>query len=250
MSPLAVMIVDDEPLAQRRLQLLLADMEDVRVAGIASGVTEAARMLTQDRPDVILLDIRMRDGSGFDLLERLPEGLAPPAVVFVTAYDAHALRAFDSEAVDYLLKPVERARLVRALARIRQQRGGGTPAPAPEPAPPPPAYDTEFWVRRNASGLIRIGTEQIDYATGEGDYVRLHLAQGSYLTSETLAGLVQRLDPRLFVRIHRSSIVRLAAVKEVRRTPLGALEVLMLSGARLRVGRVYTRALRDMIRAS
>lgn len=248
MTPLEVLIVDDEPLAQRRLQLLLAGMEGVRVAGIASGVTDALRLLADGRPDVILLDIRMRDGSGFDLLERLPDGVAPPAIVFVTAYDAHALQAFDNEAVDYLLKPVERARLARALERIRGQRDGRTPEPqAPAPVPP---YESEFWVRRNASGLIRIGVEQIDYATGEGDYVRLHLAQGSYLTSETLAGLVQRLDPRLFVRIHRSSIVRLAAVKEVRRSPLGALEVLMLSGARLRVGRVYTPALRDMIRAA
>lgn len=248
MTPLEVMIVDDEPLAQRRLQLLLAGMEGVRVAGIASGVTDAIRLLADGRPDVILLDIRMRDGSGFDLLQRLPDGIAPPAIVFVTAYDAHALQAFDNEAVDYLLKPVERARLARALERIRGQRHGQ--ASAPQAAAPAPAYESEFWVRRNASGLIRIGVEQIDYATGEGDYVRLHLAQGSYLTSETLAGLVQRLDPRLFVRIHRSSIVRLAAVKEVRRSPLGALEVLMLSGARLRVGRVYTPALREMIRAA
>lgn len=248
MTPLDVLIVDDEPLAQRRLQLLLAGMDGVRVAGIASGVAEALRMLPDARPDVILLDIRMRDGSGFDLLDRLPDGVAPPAIVFVTAYDAHALQAFGAEAVDYLLKPVERVRLARALERIRGQRA----APAPQhPATPPAAvYESEFWVRRNASGLVRIGIEQIDYATGEGDYVRLHLAQGSYLTSETLAGLVQRLDPRLFVRIHRSSIVRLAAVKEVRRSPLGALEVMMQSGARLRVGRVYTPALRDMIRAS
>jgi DNA-binding LytR/AlgR family response regulator len=258
-KPLDVMIVEDEPIAQRRMQLLLSDMPGVSVSKVAAGRLEALKVLKRHSPDVILLDIRLRDGTGFDLLD----GLSPeetPAIVFVTAFDSHAVAAFDTLAIDYLLKPVERSRLERALDRARghilsrdaEERAAemrDVLSALREGQTGRHEFETELWVRRNASGLVRIAVDQIDYATAEDDYVRLHLPSHSYLTSERMSGLERRLDPRSFIRIHRSSIVRIAAVKEIRRTPTGALEAIMNSGARLRVGRLYTKPLRDMLRA-
>jgi DNA-binding LytR/AlgR family response regulator len=233
LKPLKLLIVDDEPLARRRLQLVLAGVPGIELVGLASGRLDGLKQIRRFRPDIVLLDIRMRDGTGFDLIDALePDNV--PAVIFVTAFDGFAVQAFDTMAVDYLLKPVERARLERAIERARDKAAAKDAEErvaelkavlgAIRSQREDKSYETEFWVRRNASGLIRIAVEQIDYATAEDDYVRLHLAQHSHLTSETLAGLEKRLDPRHFVRIHRSSIVRIAAVKEIRRTAVGALE--------------------------
>jgi DNA-binding LytR/AlgR family response regulator len=258
---LRTLVADDEPLAQRRLQLLLSSMDGVELIGTASGRMEARKLIERHKPDLVLLDIRMRDGTGFDLLDELDDEDVP-AVVFVTAFDSYATRAFDAAAVDYVLKPIEEARLQKALDRARDQlanREGAArmaemravlDALRSEDGKRTNGYETEFWVRRNASGLVRVPVDGIDHITAEVDYVRLHLKGHSYLAKETLANLQTRLDPKQFIRVHRSSIVRLAAVKEIKRVGVGAVEVHMLNGARLRVGRAFNRALRDALRVN
>lgn len=258
MSPLRVIVVDDEPLARRRLQILLAGIEGVDLVGTASGRIEARRLVEKECPDLLLLDIRMRDGTGFDLLEEL-DASAMPAVIFVTAFDSFATRAFDTAAVDYVLKPIEEARLRKAICRARDQLAyrdseerlaemrSVLDALRAEDSRKAGGFETEFWVRRNASGLIRVPVDGIDHITAEVDYVRLHLKGHSYLAKETLANLQTRLDPSQFIRIHRSSIVRLSAVKEIKRVGVGTVEVHMLNGARLRVGRAFSRTLRDAL---
>lgn len=261
MLSLRTLVVDDEPLAQRRLQLLLSEVEGVELVGSASGRMEARRLIERHRPDLVLLDIKMRDGTGFDLLDEL-EDEDMPAVVFVTAFDSYATRAFDAAAVDYVLKPIEEPRLRKALDRARGQlasRDGAARlaemrsvlnALRSEDARRADGFETEFWVRRNASGLIRVAVDAIEHITAEVDYVRLHVRGHSYLAKETLFNLQTRLDPKQFIRIHRSSIVRLSAVKEIKRVGVGAVEVHMLNGARLRVGRAFNRALRDALKVN
>ncbi len=257
MLSIRTLIVDDEPLAQRRLQIILSEIEGVELVGTASGRIEGRRLIERLRPDLLLLDIRMRDGTGFDLLDEL-EDAQVPAIIFVTAFDSFAAKAFDAAAIDYVLKPIEKARLERAIVRARDHlctrdtadrlaemravvdalRGeGGRGA----------GYETEFWIRKNANGLIRVPVEGIEHITAEVDYVRLHLKDHSYLAKDTLANLQTRLDPKQFVRVHRSSMVRLAAVKEIKRVGIGTVEVHMLNGARLRVGRAFSRSLRDAL---
>jgi DNA-binding LytR/AlgR family response regulator len=258
---LRTLIVDDEPLAQRRLQLLLSGIEGIDVIGTASGRMEARKLVERHGPDLLLLDIKMRDGTGFDLLDELQADTIP-ATIFVTAYNSFATRAFDAAAVDYVLKPIEEVRLRRAIARARDQLSSRDSveriaemrvvleALRKEAGWRAGGYETEFWVRRNATGLIRVPVEGIEHITAEVDYVRLHLKGHSYLAKETLANLQTRLDPNQFVRIHRSSIVRLAAVKEIKRAGVGTVEVHMLNGARLRVGRAFSQTLRQALRVN
>lgn len=261
MQKLRTLIVDDEPLARRRLELLLSDLEVVDVVGSAGSCAEGVAALRRLEPDLLLLDIQMRDGTGFDLLEAM-QADRPPIVIFVTAFDSFAARAFDAAALDYVLKPIESERLARAIDRAASHRaerdassraaelGAALDALRGNIGPSSERYDTEFWVRRNGSGLVRIPVDQIEYITAEVDYVRLHLPGHSYLARDTLASLQERLDPKHFIRVHRSSIVRISAVKEIRRSPVGAVEVHLSNRVKLRVGRAFNRALRDLVQTT
>jgi DNA-binding LytR/AlgR family response regulator len=260
MLPLRTLIVDDEPLARRRLEIILADNDSVRIVGCASGCAEAREAIRRHRPQVVLMDVMMRDGTGFDVLESVPDDNFP-SVIFVTAFDSFAARAFDAAAIDYVLKPIETPRLNLALARARErwssrelearlQETRAVLATLKNAASPGGGYEREFWVRRNASGMVRVAVEDINYVTAEVDYVRLHLAEQSYLARETLTNLQSRLDPGVFLRVHRSSIVRISAIREIKRSRVGVVEVHVVGGARLRVGRAYNRALRDALRVN
>ena len=254
---LRVLAVDDEALALRRLQLALGEMPDVELVGMAKSCAAARKAIAELRPDVVLLDIKMRDGSGLDVADALPEE-EPPAVIFVTAFDAYATRAFDLRAADYVLKPVEFDRLRRAIdsarmslesrraadriaelkAVVRALRDRADAEPAERP-------DAELWVRRSVTNFVRVPVDEVDWIAAEGGgYVRLHTRDRSFLHRGTISGLQSRFDPQAFVRIHRGTLVRLAAVAEVRRTALGLPEVILASGTRLRVGRVHAKQLR------
>ena len=260
-----ILVVDDEPLARRRLQLALAELGAPYVlVGQANGRATALQLIAQERPDILLLDIRMRDGTGFDVLEALSADHVP-AVIFVTAFDEFAMRAFDVNAVDYLLKPVEFERLRLARDPAGEQRQGPPPTHplADRPAElhrviaalrashhvePVPRPENEFWIRRSTGGFVRVPARSIDWATIEEDYVRLHSNGRSYLLRDSIRGLAAKLDPRQFLQVHRSTLVRVDCVAEVVRGSSGLPEVVLTSGERLKVGRIYARSLRQRFR--
>ncbi|MGV3729852.1 MAG: LytR/AlgR family response regulator transcription factor [Sphingopyxis sp.] len=255
MTALRLLVVDDEPLALRRLELLIARIDGAECCGSASGCREAVAATVRLRPDVVLLDVRMRDGTGFDYLDALG-GKDMPQIIFVTAFDSHAVEAFTQQALDYLLKPIEQGRLEAALARARRaiaQREKALRAEELEEVvgnlrdkiagDAAPRFETELWVRKNVTGFVRIEVGSIDWMAAEDDYVRIALGDKSYLLRSTLSELERRLDPSQFLRIHRSTIVRRAAVAEFRRDGTG-FEACLCSGVRHRVGRVYAKRIR------
>ena len=257
-----ILIVDDEPLARRRLELILAELgvPETTVAS-AEGVASARAAISATPPDIILLDVRMRDGNGFDVLEDMP-ATAAPAVIFVTAFDDFAVRAFDVAAADYLVKPVSAERLRRALDRAEESLLTRSPAarrtlleriaadaPArPGERPVNDGLETEFWIRRAGGDFVRLDVASIDYATVEEDYVRIFAAGRSYLLRESIRGLLARLDPNEFLQVHRSAIVRASELVEVAGGRFGQAEVVLRSGVRLPLGRVHGKVVQRLIR--
>lgn len=259
-----ILIVDDEPLARRRLELLLSDLGYERPAILAaSGVTEAVDWLEREHIDIVLLDIRMRDGTGFDVVRRLPANAAP-AIVFITAFDDFAVRAFEIAAADYLIKPVSAERLASALERAvhvvnslapeqRRQayaRIAASEAAEPERIAATTARETEFWIRRAGGDFVRLETAAIDYAVVEEDYVRIFAGERSYLLRESIRGLLARLDQDEFVQVHRSAIVRTSELAEVTRSRMGQAEVRLRGGQRLPLGRIHGKKIQRLVARS
>jgi DNA-binding LytR/AlgR family response regulator len=258
MKPLRVLIVDDEPLALRRLAILLRTLPNVEQVGEAKGVREALTKIDDLAPDVVLLDIKMRDGSGFDVVDELTRRSIAPVVVFVTAFDRFAVRAFETCAAGYLLKPVERDRLALSLQKARQRRGEIDAEQRvaelreiirslrSEADERDPRYESEFWLK-SGSGLVKVPVDTIEWVSSEGEYVRLHAASGSYLMRGSIRQLERRLDPERFVRIHRRWLVRKAAIALLQVSSLSRTSVLLSSGTRLTAGRIYGKRLRDLL---
>ena len=232
-QPLRILVVDDEPLAVERLQLLLARLEGVSVAGTANDGEAALRIAEAVSPDLVLLDIAMPGMDGIDVARALSESTVDPAVVFVTAFDNFAVAAFDVAAIDYLMKPVQPERLERALARVRDHLAGGRRA-----ARPTTAYVEDFWVPDH-SGLVRIAASDIERITAERDYMRLHVANRSWLIHRTIAKLEEDLDPGLFMRVHRSVIVRRDTITGLYRDDAGHWTARLRDGCEQRIGRSY-----------
>ncbi|MDB5692464.1 MAG: response regulator transcription factor [Alphaproteobacteria bacterium] len=235
-EPLRILIVDDEPLAIERLQLLLARMEDVALAGTALEGAAALRLVEATAPDVILLDIAMPGMDGIDVARALARVPKPPVVIFVTAFDTFAVAAFDVEAVDYVMKPVAAERLARAVERARDRlaRRGDEPAPEGRGS----KQLDEFWVSE-ARGLVRLAATDVDRITAERDYMRLHVGRRSWLINHTIARLEDELDPDRFVRLHRSAMVRRDFVTGLRRDETGRWYAQLADGNEQKVGRLY-----------
>ena len=258
MSPLRVLTVDDEQLALRRLKLLLQTMPQVEHVGEASNCCDALEQINALRPNVVLLDIKMRDGSGFQVVEALAERPNPPAVVMVTAFDQFAARAFDSAVVDYLLKPVERDRLVRALNRVQERlQAVDSKQRADElqqilrnlraaPGGDGERYETEFWLR-NSSGLVRVPVDAIDYVSSADEYISIHTPSGAHLMRGSIRQFEERVEPGLFVRVHRRWLVKRSAISELATKRIGGTEVVLRNGKRLPAGRVHLKLLRQSI---
>jgi DNA-binding LytR/AlgR family response regulator len=260
MSPLRVLTVDDELLALRRLKLLLQTMPHIDHVGEASNCGEALARIHELRPNVVLLDIKMRDGNGFQVVEAVAERPNPPAIVFVTAFDQFAARAFDSAVVDYLLKPVERDRLARALARVQErlkaidaeQRADELQQILRNLRAAPhndgdPAYETEFWLR-SSSGLVRVPVDAIDYVSSADEYISIHTPFGAHLMRGSIRQFTHRVEPGLFVRVHRRWLVKRSAIAELSTRALGRAEVVLRNGQRLPAGRVHMKQLRHLVR--
>ena len=242
-GPLKVLVVDDEPLATERLQLLLARVDGVDLVGTAADGEAAVRMAEALQPDLLLLDVAMPGLDGIDVARALAGRRPAPAVVFVTAFDQFAVAAFEVEAVDYLMKPVESSRLERALDRARayiHSRGAANPAETQ----PASRYLEEFWAT-DLSGLVRVAARDIDRISAERDYMRLHVGTRSWLIHHSMSALEDGLDPALFVRLHRSAIVRRDFIKGFQRNPSGRWIARLADASEQPVGRLYA----DNVRA-
>jgi two-component system response regulator AlgR len=239
---LRVLIADDEPLATERLQLLLARSVGARLVGIASDGESAVAMAGELSPDLLLLDIAMPGLDGIEVARALARQNPSPAVVFVTAFDQFAVAAFEVAAVDYLMKPVDPARLQRALDRAWEYIDNRRDH-APE-RKEPRRWLEEFWAS-DLTGLVRIAASDVDRVSAERDYMRLHVGRRSWLIHHSMAALEEGLDPALFVRLHRSAIVRKDFITGFTRNPSGRWIARLADGTEQPVGRLYS----DRVRA-
>ena len=253
---LRVYAVDDEPLALRRVELLLGRIAAVELVGTARNGREAIEAVRALAPDVLLLDIRMAGLDGFDVVEALT-GPKVPLVIFVTAFDQFAVRAFEISAVDYIVKPVELERLRAALTRARRNlEAADATARGDElrqaiamlrgQAPAAPRYETQIWTERR-NRFVPVKVADIDWVEAERDYVRLHVAGESYLLRETIGAMEARLDPEQYVRVRRSALVRRERIQAIRRAGYGDYRVQLSSGGEVRVGRTYVKGMRALI---
>jgi two-component system, LytTR family, response regulator len=228
---LRVVIADDEPLARSRLRALLADHADVIVEAEAEDSAAALQAIRTLKPDLVLLDIEMPGGGGVELARRLHVTPAP-FVVFVTAHAEHAVEAFAAGAVDYLLKPFDEPRLATSLARAREALAGRRALAG-----------TTGHLERVAVSLgkrtLFVATAAIDWLAASGNYVELHVGGEVHLMRGTLGALELQLDPRVFVRVHRSYVVRLDAVKELRSLGAGEQRIVLADGMELPVSPRY-----------
>ena len=247
-----VLIVDDEPLARRHLRSILGADSDVVVTGEASNGRDAVEMIAHLAPDLVLLDVQMPEMDGFSVVAQLhPPNV--PMIVFVTAHDSYALKAFDVHAVDYVLKPVSRDRLLQAvsLAKTRLTSGDATAR-----------NDNlrhlvdEVKALRGAERLairvdgkhVLIPAESIDWIEAVDDYVRIHVGKTSHLVRGTLASFDAKL-PKLFMRVHRSAIVNTSRIKEVFPNQQGDYRITLGDGTRLPSGRSYRTAVAEFLRS-
>jgi two-component system LytT family response regulator len=233
---LTAIIVDDEPLARSNLAVLLRLHPDIEiVAECPSGVDALAKVRTH-KPDLLFLDVQMPECDGFDVLELLGNDV-PPAVVFVTAYDQYALRAFEAGALDYLLKPFDNARFDLALKRARQKIALGKILPR----------KLERLAIKNAGHVSFLKISEIDWIEAADYYACLHVAQRTHMLRRSISELEQDLDPSIFCRIHRSTIVNLDRVRGLTLTEDGEYEVLLENKTKLRLSRSYRKQLQSRL---
>jgi two-component system response regulator AlgR len=233
---LRVLIADDEPLAAERLQLLLARADGAQLVGTASDGDSAIKLTEALHPDLLLLDIAMPGLDGIGVARALAAQNPSPAVVFVTAFDHFAVAAFEIEAVDYLMKPVEPGRLQRALDRARAYLRSRSSQPQPGKTS---RWLEEFWAS-DLSGLVRIAAQDVDRVSAERDYMRLHVGRRSWLIHHSMAALEEGLNPDLFVRLHRSAIVRKDFISGFTRNQSGRWIARLADGTEQPVGRLYS----------
>jgi two-component system LytT family response regulator len=250
MTTIRTILVDDEPLAIRGLELRLAAFQDVEIIAACRNGREAIKAIRTLKPDLVFLDIQMPGFDGFGVIQGVMES-NPPLMVFVTAFDEHAVRAFEAQAFDYLLKPIEEGRLAQTLHRVRTALGArrlaGITDPeaarnglAPiTPAGPLPTQFERLLNVRDRGQIFRIEIDSIEKIEAAGDYMCIHVNGQTLILRETMKDLERRLDPRKFQRIHRSTIVNLDLVKQVKPHTNGECFLVLASGAQVKVSRSY-----------
>jgi DNA-binding LytR/AlgR family response regulator len=237
---LRTIIVDDEPLAVERLQILCAALPAIDLVATASDGAAALRLAQELTPDLMLLDIGMPKMDGLSVARALSLLPIKPAIIFVTAFDNFAVEAFDLDVADYVLKPVSSERLARAVDRALAVYNSAAEPPneTPQAHGTSSDYASEFWVSHR-SELIRVASVDIERIEAERDYMRLYTGGRSYLLHQTISTLEQRLDPELFLRIHRSHIVRRDLIMGLRHDGGGVWFVVLASDVSMRIGRKY-----------
>jgi len=259
MKPIKAIIVDDEPIARRNLEALLKDDPDIEIVGLCASGAEAVKLIRKTPPDLLFLDIQMPETDGFAVLKKInPAGIA--AIVFVTAYDQYALKAFETHALDYLLKPFSDERfaltLERAKNQVRQREAAVLSQKlhdllaehaVKQQTPANGAYVTRFLIKET-SRVFFVKVEEIDWVEAADYYVNLHVGAKTHLLRETMSDLENQLDPSRFMRIHRSAIVNLHRVKEVQTRSGGEYFAVMKDGAQLKLSRSRRDQLETLLR--
>jgi two-component system, LytTR family, response regulator len=259
------MIVDDEPLARASLRLLLGADPSVAIIAEAGSGPEAVTLISEHQPDLLFLDIQMPGMNGFDVLAKI-DAASIPAIIFVTAFDQYALKAFEVHALDYLLKPFDDARFEKALSQAKLQieqreinklsrklfalledREEGQDEQRVEPRAEPTRYLTRLMIK-SASRIFFLKVEEIDWIGAEDYYVNLHVGRKSHLLRETMNDLEAKLDPDKFLRIHRSSIVNLDRVKEMHAHFNGDYVVILHDGTELKLSRSRREQLQSVLK--
>ena len=252
MKKIKVLVVDDEPLARERLTTLLSQEPDMEQVTPARDGEEAITTIHDDSPDLVFLDVQMPQMNGFDVIEAVGSDKMP-LVIFVTAYDQHALKAFQVRALDYLLKPFDRERFTDALQRARKQLerdetgdlGRRLLALVKDLRRDQPRSDR--LVVKSGGRLFFLRADEIDWVEAAGNYVRLHVGPASHLLRETMNAIEGRLDPEKFFRIHRSRIVNMERIQELQPWLNGEYAVLLRTGTRLTLSRGYREKLQDRL---
>jgi two-component system, LytTR family, response regulator len=235
-SRIRVLVVDDEPLARRGVMARLARHPDVELAGECATGREAVRAIAERRPDVVFLDVQMPGMDGFGVVEAVGVERMP-LTVFLTAHDTHALRAFEVQASDYLLKPIDDERFDAAIARMRRRLAEQRPAPS----------KPERLVIRDRGRMVLLAVEEVDWVGAEKDYVRVYVRGRSHLVRETMSAMESQLPAAQFARIHRSAIVNLARIRELRPQANREFTVVLRDGTQLRLSRSYRDRLATLI---
>ena len=249
---LRILIVDDETVARRRIRRLLAAEADVAVVGECADGASALSAIAKSKPDIAFLDVQMPELDGFGVVRSLTTAELP-AIVFVTAYDRYALRAFDVQAIDYLLKPFTRERFRTALARARERLHGRSNDERVtrllEHLRASRHYPTRVAVR-TADRFVVVDWSDVDWVEAADNYVRLHVGRREHLVRETLASIERLLDPDRFARIHRSAIVQLDRIVELHPATHGDVDVILRDGARLTLTRTFRDGLQRLFNRS
>lgn len=282
-NKIRTLVIDDEPAARRGVTMLLERDPDVLVIGEAASGKEAVQKILSEKPDLVFLDVQMPELNGFKVLEAIG-GQHSPAVIFVTAYDQHALQAFDVNAVDYLLKPFEDDRFWAAVRRakaeiVRRQTDAlsnklshllnylqtntlppgaepsasaqaAAPAPAAAPAAPSDTITRDRILLKSGGEIYFLKADEIDWIEAEGDYMKFHAGGRMHLLRETMGNLESRLDGKRFIRIHRSTIVNIDRVKKLSPSFAGEYAVILHDGTKLRLSRGYHDRLQELMRNS
>jgi two-component system LytT family response regulator len=235
-SNIRALIVDDEPLARSNLSVLLRLDPDIEIAGECGSGMEALSEIRSARPDLVFLDVQMPECDGFDVLEMLGADV-PPAIIFVTAYDQYALRAFEAGALDYLLKPFDNARFNLALHRAKERIRNGKAS----------SGKRDRLAIKSAGQVSFIKISEIDWIEAADYYASLHVGTKTHLVRRSMSELEQELDPIIFCRIHRSTIVNLDRVRSLRLNQDGEYEVLLDNGTHLRLSRRYRNQLQSRL---
>ena len=249
-----VVVVDDEELGRDRLQTLLQMQPDVEVVAMCSDGASAVETIDRSRPDLVFLDVQMPGMDGFEVVANL-EPSSMPAIVFVTAHDGYAIRAFEVHALDFLLKPFDQTRFEKALERARGQLA--------RPAPAGPAMDSrivslleelheerkypERLIIKSSGRVFFVRAEDVDWVEASGNYVKIHTKSEAHLLRESMKNMEGKLDPKIFVRIHRSAIVNIDRIKELEPWFHGEYIVILHDGTRLTASRVFSDRLSALI---
>ncbi len=260
MRKIRALIVDDEPIARRGIRQQLQTEPDVEVVGECGNGREAVAAIKKQNPDLVFLDVQMPILDGFGVVESVgAENL--PAVVFVTAYDEHAIRAFEVNALDYLLKPVDPERFQKTLARAREQVNGSETKhlnqklsallQSLEEFQPNVAAQPTYLERiaiKNRGRVFFLSVDEIDWLRAQGNYVELHAKDDAHLLRETMDGMESKLDPRKFLRLRRSTIVRVERIKELQPLFNGEYAILLKDGTQLVSSRRYRQNLNALLK--
>jgi len=252
-------IVDDEPTARRGVRLLLKrDAMFEVVAEVANGL-EAVEVIERERPDLVFLDVQMPGLCGFEVLNKLGKDV-PPAVIFVTAHDAHALRAFEVNAIDYLLKPYDDTRFYEALERVKKSRRHESAEAESsrmrqlldfvqsKMSSGQSGADTDRILVKSSGDIYFLKADEIDWIEAEGDYMKFHTGEKSHLMRETMARLEARLDGKRFIRIHRSTIVNIDRLRKLSPSFGGEYAVVLEDGTKLKLSRGYHDRIAELLK--